>query len=106
VRQHAANALGIVSQESGDAILPLIGALDDGDEWVRRFASMSIAQLAPNMNGELDALTPALSDDNRYVRANTMFALRRAGTDEARERLLDELAVARWCPTTTRETTF
>ena len=106
VRQHAANALGIVSQESGDAILPLIGALDDGDEWVRRFASMSIAQLAPNMNGEMHALTPALGDDNRYVRANTMFALRRAGTDEARERLLDELAVARWCPTTTRETTF
>jgi hypothetical protein len=67
---------------------------------------MSIAQLAPNMNGEMHALTPALGDDNRYVRANTMFALRRAGTDEARERLLDELAVARWCPTTTRETTF
>ncbi len=105
-RQHAANALGIVSQGSGDALRPLIGALEDGDEWVRRHASVSIAQLAPSINGELESLLPALRDDNRYVRANTMLALQRAGTDEARELLLDELTVARWCPTTTRETTF
>ena len=84
----------------------LIEALGDGDEWVRRHASVSIAQLAPSMNGELDALFPALDDENRYVRANTMFALQRSGSARAQERLIEELTLARWCPTTTRETTF
>ncbi|MEO2003685.1 MAG: HEAT repeat domain-containing protein, partial [Candidatus Poribacteria bacterium] len=106
VRQTAANALGIVAQGSGEPILPLIEALGDGDEWVRRHASVSIAQLAPSMNGELDALLPALDDENRYVRANTMFALQRSGSPRAQERLIEELTLARWCPTTTRETTF
>ena len=105
-RQHAANALGIVAQGSGEPIRPLINALGDGDEWVRRHASVSIAQLAPSMNGELDAVLPALNDENRYVRANTMLALRRAGSERATERLIEELTLARWCPTTTSATTF
>jgi hypothetical protein len=45
------------------------------------------------------------SDENRYVRGDTVHALYRIGTPEAKEVLLQFLMRTRWCPLTSREST-
>ena len=54
----------------------------------------------------MPALTRSLRDENRYVRANAVDALRRIGTTEALTAALDHLSAHRWCPTTTPDDTF
>ena len=50
-----------------------------------------------------DALVAALDDDNRYVRNHSIEALKSIGTPAA---LFDFLDVSRWCPITSKESTF
>ncbi|MBW7459358.1 HEAT repeat domain-containing protein, partial [Paenibacillus sepulcri] len=42
-------------------------------------------------------LVHALDDDSRYVRGHAAEALRRIGTPEATDVLLDYLLATRWC---------
>ena len=53
----------------------------------------------------VDALGGMFSDENRYVRGDTVHALYRIGTPEAKEVLLQFLMRTRWCPLTSREST-
>jgi hypothetical protein len=107
VRQNAVEGLGITSQSELTAVPVLAEALSDDDEWVRRNASLALARLGVNAQDALPALTAAMQNDgNRYVRANSAHALYRMGTPAAKEVLLDFLLTARWCPSTTRESTF
>ncbi|MBB31394.1 MAG: phytanoyl-CoA dioxygenase, partial [Gemmatimonadetes bacterium] len=52
------------------------------------------------------ALVTALSDEDRYARANAVEALKRIGSNEAMKALLRDLATSRWCPQTNHESTF
>ena len=53
-----------------------------------------------------DALVAALDDDNRYVHNHSIEALKSIGTPPATAALFDFLAVSRWCPITSKESTF
>ena len=48
----------------------------------------------------VDSLPALLNDPNRYVLGNTAEALKRIGTPDATEILIDHLMTARWCPVT------
>ena len=48
-----------------------------------------------------ETMKKALQDEDRYVRGNSVQALRRIGTVPALETLVEYLAVTRWCPITT-----
>jgi HEAT repeat protein len=50
----------------------------------------------------VDALGGMFSDENRYVRGDTVHALYRIGTPEAQEVLLRFLMRTRWCSVTDR----
>ena len=106
VRRAAAEALGIAGQETLEAAKPLAGLLSDPDEWTRRNASHALMRLGPNARPAEDALRAALDDGNRYVRANSMQALAKIGTPKANAAALDFLMASRWCPITTRHSTF
>ena len=54
------------------------------------------------------ALAQALTDDNRYVRGHATIALEQLGSASpvALKALLHHFQTTRWCPITTRESTF
>jgi HEAT repeat protein len=82
----------------------LVRLLTDPHRHVRRSAVISLGQLGPgaaaadNVVGALAALMP--SDCDRYNRYYAAIALRRLGTGEASEVLLDALLAARLDPVT------
>ncbi len=106
VRGGAVEALGLVSQSTSEAVPALVDALEDEDIWVRRNTSLALARLGNHAQEAIPALEASLKADNRYVRANCAHALYRMGTPVAKEILLDFLLTSRWCPSTTRESTF
>ncbi len=65
-----------------------------------RSGRQALARLAPPVVEAVPALQGALTDPDRYVRFFAALALRRMGTPEALEVLLDHLFTARWCPIT------
>ena len=78
----------------------LIDSLSDEDEIVRRNAALAIAKLGPMADEAVDALPALLYDSNRYVIGNAAEALKRIGTPESTEVLIEHLMTARWCPVT------
>jgi HEAT repeat protein len=72
---------------------------------VRRNAVLSLARIGRDAEGAEPALVSALTDESRYVRADAAHALRRIGTPEANDTLLEFLTVARWCPDTSPRST-
>ena len=106
LRRNAAEALGIIGGSSSAAVPALIEGLSDADEWVKRNTSLALARIGAHAQDALPALKAALTDENRYVRANCAHTLQRIGTPAAKDALLDFLLISRWCPTTTRESTF
>ncbi len=106
VRRNAAEALGIIGSLSSTAVPALIAGLRDADEWVRRNTSLALARIGPYATGAVPALSAALNDENRYVRANAMHALTRIDASDAKEAAFNFLWTARWCPSTTKESTF
>ena len=89
-----------MAQGTSDAVPALIDALSDEDETVRRNASLAVAKLGPMAEGAIDALSNILNDPNRYALGNAAEALKRIGTPDATEILIDHLMTARWCPVT------
>ncbi|HZG54868.1 HEAT repeat domain-containing protein, partial [Paenibacillus sp.] len=85
----------------------LARALGDARDAQTRFtAGLALCRFGAAAAAAVPALTAALDDENRYVRAHAAEALRYIGTPEARDALLQELTYVRWCPTTTKDNTF
>lgn len=106
VRTEATHALGTVGQKGSDAVSTLARALSDENDAVRREASMALARTGPRAEEAVRELTAALEDDDRYVRGNSVHALYRIDAPDARDALLDYLVAARWCHSTTKDSTF
>ena len=106
VRRHMVEALGIIGAPPHDVVPALIEALHDLDAQVRFTAALSLTRIGTQAHEAVPALKAALTDENRYVRANAVDALDRIGTPEAQAALFHFLFAARWCPTTTKESTF
>lgn len=106
VRSHAIEALGTTSQSSSLAVPGLIKALEDPHEGVRRNAIFALARIGKNAADAVDGLQNVLFDPNRYVRGDAVHALHRIGTPAAKAVLLRYLETTRWCPLTSRQSTF
>ena len=101
VRQRAARSLGLIG--ASGSVPALQSALQDEDEHVREHAAEALGFLTRGTDRAVDALGRALHDSARYARGAAAEALRYIGTAPAAERLLDYLAVSRWCPITTKD---
>ena len=107
VRRSAVEALGTMESNPQEAVPALSTLLADDDGQTRYEAAYALARFGARAADAVPALVAALNDDdNRYVGAHSAAALRRIGTPEANEALLDYLTAARWCPMTTKESTF
>ena len=97
VRANAAHALGTI-EANGQSVGPLVAALGDEDEQVRRCVALSLLRLGPRAQDATEALRQtALEDANRYVQAKALEALQRIGSPEAMDSALHVLQTARWC---------
>ena len=104
VRQRAARALGLIG--AADSAPALEDALRDEDEHVREHAAEALGLLTRGTDRAVAPLARTLHDPARYVRGAAVEALRFIGTARAAERLLDYLAVSRWCPITTKDSPY
>jgi len=104
VRRNAAEAMGTIGDATG--VGELAHTLGDEDWRGRLNAAGALARIGRGADGAVSALKPLLADENRYVRANALNALKRIDTSEAREALFQSLFVSRWCATTSSESTF
>lgn len=106
VRRHVAEALGTIARHPEVAVSALEGLLRDEDPQARFNAAYSLARFGDRAESAVPALAAALEDSNRYVRNHSAEALRHIGTPQAQQALMDFLMVSRWCPITTKESTF
>ena len=106
VRAQAAEALGTIAQTDSAAAPALAGALGDESDTVRRNAAFALVRLGPHGEAAIPALGDVLYDEDRYVRGDAAHALLRIGTPKALETVLPFLETSRWCPLTTKESTF
>ena len=106
VRVRTAEALGTAGQSSSVAAPSLAKALADPNDGVRRNAIFALARIGKDADGAVEGLQNLLFDANRYVRGDAVHALYRIGTPGAKSVLLRHLQTTRWCPITTRESTF
>ena len=106
VRRNVAEALGTIELSPEASVPALAALLADEDEQVRFNAAYALAHFGPTAAAATDALAEALSDENRYVQGHSTAALQQIGTPESQDVLLHHLTAARWCPITTKETTF
>ena len=106
VRRYLAEAFGSLGATAAPAVPQLTDMVaDDADKQVRFEAALALAQIGPAANDAVPVLAKALWDEDRYVRDNTIHALKRIDTPEAESALFDYLLMARWCPVTNREST-
>lgn len=122
IRQHVVEALGLIKQPAELIVPALCSALQDPYMYVRFSAGLALARIGPDASSAVGALQIALQDEDegpvpmlqaskadqgaRYVSAIAATALQRIRTDEALDILLSFLQTARWCPTTTKVSTF
>ena len=106
VRVRTAEALGTTGQSSLVAAPSLVKALADPNDGVRRNAVFALARIGKDADGAVEGLQNLLFDANRYVRGDAVHALYRIGTPVAKSVLLRHLQTTRWCPITSRESTF
>lgn len=106
VRAHAIEALGTTSQRSSVAVPRLIDALSDNHVGVRRNTVFALARIGEHAADAVEGLQNVLFDANRYVRGDAVHALHRIGTPAAKSVLLRYLETTRWCPLTTRDSSF
>ena len=106
VRSHTIEALGTTSQSSAIAVPGIVKALEDENDGVRRNAVFALARIGKDAPGAVEGLQSVLFDANRYVRGDAVHALYRIGTPAAKSALLRYLETTRWCPVTSKESTF
>ncbi|MCY4403135.1 MAG: HEAT repeat domain-containing protein, partial [Candidatus Poribacteria bacterium] len=73
---------------------------------VRRSAVFALARIGQNATEAVEGLQNVLFDENRYIRGDAVHALYRVGTPAAKAVLLRHLETTRWCPLTSKESTF
>lgn len=105
-RCNAAEALGTMSAHADTAVPALSRLLTDEDGQTRFNAAYSLARHGDRSEPALELLAQALTDENRYVRNHSAEALQQIGTPAAMRILTDFLNVSRWCPITTKDSTF
>ena len=106
VRRYLAEAFGSLGPTAAPAVPHLTDMVaDDADKQARFEAALALAQIGPAANDAVPVLAKALWDEDRYVRDNTIHALKRIDTPEAESALFDYLLMARWCPITHRAST-
>lgn len=106
VRRYSVDALGSIGPGASEAVPVLSDMLAaDSDEQVRFDSALALAQLGPASSDAIPVLADALRDGNRYVRDNSVLALKRIGTPAAESALFDYLLMSRWCPMTHRDST-
>ena len=106
VRRYLPEAFGSLGPIATPAVPVLIEMLDNDDDKQARFeAALALAQIGPAASDAVPVLAKALWDEDRYVRDNSIHALKRIDTPEAESALFDYLLMARWCPITSREST-
>ena len=106
VRSHTIEALGTTSQSSSLAVPGIVKALADENPGVLRNAVFALARIGKDAPGAVEGLQNVLLDENRYVRGDAVHALYRIGTPAAKAALLRYLETTRWCPLTSKESTF
>ena len=106
VRSHTIEALGTTSQSSSIAVPGLVKALEDPNDGTRQNAVFALARIGQNATEAVEGLQNVLFDGNRYVRGDAVHALYRIGTPAAKAALLQHLETTRWCPLTSKESTF
>ncbi|MCQ6562055.1 HEAT repeat domain-containing protein [Paenibacillus mendelii] len=106
VRRAVVEALGIIGTPIDEVTAGLIRCLQDEDVQVRFMAGLSLSRLGSAAKAAVPQLIQSLDDENRYVRAHSLEALRYIGTEEAKEALIEDLFRSRWCFTTTKENAF
>ncbi len=113
VRRNAAESLGNIGlsedddQFSEEQSSALGNLLQDKYYWVRDNAARSLAKMGKKAEGAVPFLQSALNnDENRYVRFNTIIALKEIGSPLAREIVFDHLLASRWCSLTSEENPF
>ena len=84
----------------------IVKALADENPGVRRNAVFALARIGKDGPGAVEGLQNVLLDENRYVRGDAVHALYRIGTPAAKAALLHYLETTRWCPLTSKESTF
>ena len=106
VRRYLADAFGGIGPAAAPAVPALIEMLENDDDKQARFeAALALAQIGPDASDAVPALANALRDPDRYVRDNSIHALKCIDTPEAESALFDYLLIARWCPITNRQST-
>ena len=106
VRRYLAEAFGSLGAIAAPAVPQLTDMVaDDDDKQVRFESALALAQIGPAANDAVPVLANALWDEDRYVRDNTIHALKRIDTPEAESALFDYLLMARWCPITSSAST-
>ena len=103
VRRNAVEGLGRLSDPSHETSETFCRALADDDYRVRRAGALAAARNGHTAAATVPHLVPLLRDENRYNRFYGEFALRRIGTVEANDLLLNALFTSRWCPITTKD---
>lgn len=104
VRRNAAEALGTLNDVSGTDDLTKV--LADEDWRVRLNAVGTLARIGPQAAPSTAAVSSLLDDENRYVQANALQALRRFDTSEATDALMSHLMSARWCAVTSKDNPY
>jgi HEAT repeat protein len=105
-RCNTAEALGSLQAHAEVTVPALTTLLADEDGQTRFNAAYGLARHGAAAAPATDALVRALDDENRYVRNHSAEALEQIGTPEALRALTDFLNVSRWCPITTKDSTF
>ena len=106
VRARTIEALGTTGQTSAIAVPAIVKALEDENPGVRRNSVFALARIGKDAPGAIEGLQNVLFDENRYVRGDAVHALYRIGTPAAKAVLLHHLETTRWCPLTSKESTF
>lgn len=106
VRRNAADALSTMTAHADHAVPALTRLMADDSGQVRFDAAYGLARHGGAAAPATEALIAALQDDNRYVRNHSAAALRSIGTPQATAALVDFLELSRWCPITTKDSTF
>lgn len=106
VRRYIPEAFGAIGAPAAPAVSKLIDMLaNDEDVQVRFESALALGQIGPASSDAIPVLKESLFDKNRYVRDNSIHALKRIGTPEAETTLLDYLITTRWCAITNNKST-
>ncbi len=97
VKQHVISALGIIKQPLSEIVPTLVRVLEeDDDPSLSLFAAQALVRIGKNAKSAIPALSKALRSSSPYIRAFSIEALSKIGTQEALQPLVASLRTSRW----------